>query len=142
MNVTRHVSLVIRWCGQIGSAGSESIIVTAANVPIARVVVAAAGRGWLLEIGIEFFFVLPLANFLDDEEDGAYDDGGTDQADDGEGRAHSRLVLQKAGNEVSITITMILWRETDELPDPVPVPAFPSADWVSLGISTVELKWR
>lgn len=32
--------------------------------------------------------------------------------------------------------------ETYELPEPAPVPAFPSAVWVSLGMSTVELKRR
>lgn len=29
----------------------------------------------------------------------------------------------------------------NEVPDPVPVPVFPSADWVSLGMLIVELKW-
>jgi len=29
-----------------------------------------------------------------------------------------------------------------ELPAPVPVATFPSADWVSLGMLMVELKWR
>lgn len=90
VNVTGHVILVVCRCGQIGSAGSESVIVTAANVPVARVV-ATAGREFLE--GVEIFFVLPLANFLDQEEDGAYNDGGTDQADNGKGRTHSRLVL-------------------------------------------------
>lgn len=28
-----------------------------------------------------------------------------------------------------------------EVPAPVPVPVFPSADWVSLGMLIVELKW-
>ena len=66
----------MRGRSQIGSAGSESIIVTATNVPTARIV--AMDNGGFLEIGVEIFFVLSLANFLDQEEDGASDDGGTD----------------------------------------------------------------
>jgi len=75
VDVTRHVSLAVRRCGQIGSARSESKIV-AANVPVVGVV-ATTSRG-LLKVCIEIFFVFSLANFLDQEEDCAYNDGGTD----------------------------------------------------------------
>jgi len=93
VNITGHVSLVGRWCGQIGSAGSESIIVTAADVPVIRVV-AMVCRGFF-EVGLKIFFGLSLANLLNQEEDGAGNDCGTDQADNSEGGAHGRLVLQE-----------------------------------------------
>jgi len=91
MDVTRHVSLVIRRGSQIGSAGSESVIVTA-GVLIASVVIVS---GELLEVGVQFLFVPPLPSLLDQEKDGTDDDGNTDQADNGEGGPHGRLVLQE-----------------------------------------------
>jgi len=96
MDVTRHIGLVIRRGSQIGSAGSESVIVTA-GVLIASVVIVS---GELLEVGVQFLFVSPLAGLLDQEEGGTDNDGNTDQADDGEGGAHGRLVLQESGNEI------------------------------------------
>ena len=118
MDVTRHVGLVIRRGSQIGSAGSESVIVTA-GVLIASVVIVS---GELLEVGVQFLFVPPLASLLDQEECDANNDGNTDQAHDGEGGAHGRLVLQESGNEISASIEIEdMFKKTDELPDPLSV---------------------
>jgi len=74
VNVARHVSLVVRRRGQIGCAGSESVIVTA-GVLVASVAVAG---GKFLEIAVQFFFVPMLPNLLEYEEGGANDDGNSD----------------------------------------------------------------
>lgn len=74
MNVARHESLAVRRHSQIGSARSKPKIVT--DVSAARVVAMVSGE--LLEVGIEFFFLLSLTKLLDQEEDGASEDRGTD----------------------------------------------------------------
>jgi len=50
VNVARHVSLIVRRGSQIGSAGSESEVVTAADVRVVGVA-PVVNRG-LLEVGI------------------------------------------------------------------------------------------
>lgn len=75
VDITGHISLAVHWCCQIGSAGPESEIV-AANIPVTRVVAIISRE--LLEVGVEFLFILPLANPLDHEEYCANNDGGTD----------------------------------------------------------------
>jgi hypothetical protein len=100
VNITGHVSLVVGRGSQIGSAESESIIVTAADVAVA---IPSVSRE-LLEVGIQFFFVLALADLLDQEEGGTNDDGNANYADNGEGGTHGRLVLQETESEVSIAI--------------------------------------
>lgn len=76
VNITRHESLAIRRHSQIGSARSKPKIVTTTNVPVARVVAMVSRE--LLEVGIEFFFLLPLTKLLDQKEYGASEDRGTD----------------------------------------------------------------
>jgi len=49
VDVARQISLIVRWGGQIGSAGSESEVVTAGAALVASVVVVC---GELLEVGI------------------------------------------------------------------------------------------
>lgn len=83
MDITGHISLVVRWRCQIGSTGSESEIVATTNISATRVVAIISGE--LLEVCVEFLFVLPLSNLLDHEEDYANNDGGTDQADNCKG---------------------------------------------------------
>ena len=53
VNIARHVSLVVRWGSQIGSAGSESVVIAAAEVLAAGdVPVGPTGSRKLLEVGI------------------------------------------------------------------------------------------
>jgi len=74
VNITGHVGLAVRcsWCRQIGSARSESKIVTAVDVSVIRV--AAVFSGELLEIGVKVFLIFLLANLLRHEESGADND--------------------------------------------------------------------
>lgn len=76
VNVTRHESLAVCRHSQIGSARSKPKIVAATNVSVARLVAMVSRE--LLEVGIEFFFLLSLTELLDQEEDGASEDRGTD----------------------------------------------------------------
>ena len=102
VNVTRQVSLIVRREGQIGSAGSESELVTTARVLVASVVVVVVSRE-LLEVGVQLVFVPTPASLLDHEEDRADNDTNADQANDGKSSTHGPLILQEAMGEVSVT---------------------------------------
>jgi len=69
VNIAGNEGLVARWGGQIGSAGSKSVRVTAAEVLVARDVPVPTASRELLEVGVQIVLVSAPAGLLLQVED-------------------------------------------------------------------------